>query len=92
MTTPEIPPGEDATSFRRHNNLLITESKKCHPNMLLVNDCMKKSFEMRRKDLLTELYTINAIFERYPFLRRPDQVCMHIYSAPSLIQTLGVFR
>ena len=74
MVTPEIPPGEDATSFRRHNNLLIAESKKSHPNMMLVSECMKKSFEMRRKDLLTEPYTINEVFGRYPFLRRPDQV------------------
>ena len=77
MSTPEIPPGEDATSFKRHNSLLIAESRKGHPNMLLVNDCMKKSFEMRRKDLLTELYSVNVVFEKYPFLRRPDQVATY---------------
>jgi len=74
MNPPDVPPGEDVISFRRHNNLLIAESKKSRANMLLVNECMEKSYEMRRRDLLSELYSITVVFEKYPFLRKPEQV------------------
>ena len=46
--------------------------------MLIVNDCMQKSFKMRHRDLLSELYDINTVFEKYPFLREPEQVYIHI--------------
>jgi len=77
MNPPDVPPGEDAISFRRqsrYNNLLIAESKKSHANMLLINECMEKSYEMRHRDLLSELHSITVVFEKYPFLCKPEQL------------------
>ena len=74
MNLPEVPAGEDEAAFKQHNKRLIVESKKTNPRMLVVNECMLKSFEMRRRDLLSELYDINTVFDKYPFLCEPEQV------------------
>ena len=47
-----VPAGEDKAAFKQHNKRLIAESKRNNPRMVIVNECMKKSFEMRRRDLL----------------------------------------
>ena len=74
MNLPAVPVGEDEAAFKQHNKRLIAESKRNNPSMMVVNECMKNSFEMRRRDLLSELYDINSVFEKYPFLRKPEQV------------------
>ena len=74
MNLPAVPAGEDEAAFKQHNKRLIAESKRNNPRMLTVNECMKKSFEIRRRDLLSELYDTNSVFEKYPFLHEPEQV------------------
>ena len=74
MNLPAVPAGEDEAAFKQHNKRLIAESERNNPRMLIVNECMKKSFKMRCRDLLSKLYNINSVFEKYPFLREPEQV------------------
>ena len=76
MNLPTIPPGEDVTSFQRHNKVLLIESKKAHPNMLVVGDLMERTFAMRRRDILESSYDINTILSKYPFLQNGEQVSL----------------
>lgn len=66
MKSPTVPPGEDDTSFKRHNKLLIMESKKSHPNMAVVSNLMDRSFALRRSDILTKSCDITTLFTKYP--------------------------
>ena len=57
----QVPPGEDKTSFERHNRLLsmeYTRPKRTRP-------LMKVSYAMRRNDILENGHTF-SIIEKYP--------------------------
>ncbi len=74
MKPPVVPPGEDETSFKRHNKILIMESKKTHPNLGIVNPLMERTFAFRRADILSNGGDVVTIFCKYPFLQSADQV------------------
>lgn len=74
LKSPSIPVGEDETSFQRHNKILILESKKAHPTMLVVSELMERTFAFRRKDILDASYDIETIVSKYPFLQNTEQV------------------
>ncbi len=74
MKPPEIPPGEDETSFKRHNKLLSIEYKKSKPNMAVVTSLMERTYAYRRIDILENSTDINEILSKYPFLQNLDQV------------------
>lgn len=69
-----IPPGEDETSFKGHNKLLMMESRTSNPNMAVVSSLMARSFALRRSDILKKSCDITTIFSKYPFLRNIEQV------------------
>ena len=80
VTLPSIPPGEDETSFKRHNNAIRLEmAKKGKQNMTVLNELVKQSFPMRRKDILDNSFHVNVILQKYRFLKNPDLVSLYYY-------------
>ena len=73
QTLIEIPPGEDQTSFDRHNRLLEIEFTRARRNESTVKELMKFSYAMRRNDILENGHTINVL-EKYPFLQTLEHV------------------
>ena len=72
----KVPDGEDEHSFSQHNKRLFAEYRKNHPNLVLVNDLMHRSFAQRRKDITETGYSaVESLFEVYPFLQDDNQVC-----------------
>lgn len=70
-----IPDGEDEASFARHNKLIKTElTKRGKGNTLVINELVKQSFAMRRKDITENAMHTNMILDKYPFLKEPNQV------------------
>ena len=69
----QVPPGEDKTSFERHNRLLSMEYTRPKKNETIVKELMKVSYAMRRNDILENGHTF-SIIEKYPFLQRPEHV------------------
>ena len=73
--SPVIPAGEDETSFIRHNSMIRSEvSKKEKKNKSVINELVKVSYGMRRRDILENASHVNVILDKYPFLREPDYV------------------
>ena len=68
-----MPAGEDDSSFARHNKEIKSQLAK-KKNSLVLNDLIKLSYAMRRKDILENSYHVKVIFEKYPFLKQPLQV------------------
>ena len=77
-----MPPGEDKTSFDRHNRVLRVEYSKSTPNGRLVKDLMKLTYPMRRKEILT---SDKSPFIDYPFLQVPEYVSNYNDSSIVLI-------
>ena len=71
---PEIPPGEDEHSFSRHNNLIKAELKKANVNRAILNKLADLSFAIRRRDILQNGSSLDAIYSSYPFLKDTNQV------------------
>ena len=69
----QVPPGEDKTSFERHNRLLSMEYTRPKKNETIVKELMKVSYAMRRNDILENGHTF-SIIEKYPFLQIPEHV------------------
>ena len=78
METPPVPPGEDQASFRRHNHVLLAESKKARPNMQVVTSLMEVTYALRRKDIISSTADVKHHLIQYPFLQNVDQVRNHI--------------
>lgn len=72
-TLVQVTPGEDKTSFERHNRLLSMEYTRPKKNEAIVKELMKVSYAMRRNDILENGHTF-IITERYPFLGQPEHV------------------
>lgn len=75
LDVPQIPVGEDETSFDRHNRVLKAEFSKSLPNVSNVKQLMKLTYPMRRREILSKGHTkdYNPI-AIYPFL----QVSVHV--------------
>ncbi len=74
MESPLVPTGEDKISFQRHNNMLKSEWKKRRPNLVVVNELTEQSFAMRWDELHSNVFDLETIFTKYPFLRSDSQV------------------
>ncbi len=76
ILSPTIPvfDGEDAISFHRHNSALKQEKKKVRPNKQVVAELMTQSFPMRWNDLHHNSYSVEIVFQMYPFLADVSEV------------------
>ena len=72
---PNVPEGEDDVSFERHNRVLKSEWTKSNRNALMVEQLMERTFPMRRRGILEAPADVQTIFDHYPFLQDPTQVC-----------------
>ena len=74
-TLPPIPAGEDDVSFKRHCRVLEAEWRKTKRSMMVVNELMSRTFGFRRRNILEIGSNVQELFDKYPFLQDPDQVC-----------------
>ena len=77
---PPIPSGEDETSFERHNRVLKSEYTKTNPNIHTVQELMKLTFPMRRRDILSQGHTYDPL-KKYPYLQQPGHVSYNVILA-----------
>ena len=86
LHVPQIPEGEDQTSFERHCRVLKAEYGKPNPNGKTVQQLMTITFPMRRRDILSEGHTFDPL-KKYPFLQQPSHVSTCLYKI-SLVSRL----
>ena len=82
MEAPPIPAGEDNTSFKRYNQMLLLESKKTKPNMQVVCCLIERTYAFRRGDIVSSVADAVHHLNYYPFLQNADQVsclCTYMY-------------
>lgn len=76
---PEIPAGgEDKVSHDRHVKLMQLEERKVSPDVNILADLMKRTFPIRRAEIIDEPQPVNELLKVYPSLRRCDQVIQSI--------------
>ena len=75
---PPVPDGEDQTSFDRHNRVLKAEYSKSHPNAKTVQELMKITFSMRRRDILSEGHVFDPL-KKYLYLQQPSYVSVYVF-------------
>ncbi|XP_030292943.1 sterile alpha motif domain-containing protein 3 isoform X2 [Sparus aurata] len=69
----ELCVGEDSTSVEAHVNVLQSECRKTHPNILTVKDRMARTFSWRRREIM-EGVPVEDVLNKYPYLRIPAGV------------------
>ena len=74
VKSPVPAPGEDAVSYERQIKVLQVEYKKANRNRAVVGNLMKRSFALRRQEILEKTVNIEHILVRFPFLQEADQV------------------
>lgn len=74
FTLPDVPEGEDAVSFERHNRVLQSQWTKSSRNVVTIEQLMERTFAMRRRDILEASSDVQTTFNKYPFLQDPNQV------------------
>ena len=85
LELPDIPAGEDSTSFERHNRTLDFEHQKLKPNAAVVKELMQITFAMRRRDILSAEHAHDI--GKYPFLQSPNHVSICSYKVISGLHT-----
>lgn len=73
---PATPEGEDRPSHDRHVKLIKLESKKYSPNQHIIQQLMKRTFTFRRMDILSNSLSLAEALERYPPLKKYDEVAI----------------
>ena len=89
LTLPDVPEGEDSTSYERHNHVLVAEWKKTSRNAMVVDELMSKTFAFRRRAILDDGCDVTALFTKFPFLQDPNQV-NNYYLGMSECETLNI--
>jgi hypothetical protein len=75
----EAPAGEDDISFQRHNNQIRAElSKKGKINRSIVDNLVKQTFSMRRKDITENPCHSFEVLKKYSFLKEVDQLFLEM--------------
>lgn len=60
---------EDEESNKRNLSLLVAEVLESNPSTARVKELMRRTFHQRRKWILEETNTVQAICEKYPVLK-----------------------
>ena len=76
MPTTSTSIGEDEASFESHNKAIRSEIKKPRGNQVIINDLVKRTYSMRRQDILKNGRDITDTLEKYSFFRNIDMVCL----------------
>ena len=67
---PIAPHGEDEASHKRHLNMLSLEAKKVKPNEKSLLELMKRTFPLRRQDIVDNSLPIATLLKQYPPLEK----------------------
>ena len=71
---PLILSGEDKGSHSRHTKMLQLEEHKVSPDTKVVSDLMRRTYAFRRQEILEQPQPIQHLLQRYPSLKRAEQV------------------
>ena len=74
---PLIPSGEDKASHERHLKVLKLEERKVTPNKKIISDLMRRTYPFRRQEILEQPQPIQQVLEKYPSLKRSEQVRLY---------------
>ena len=75
LSLPDVPQGEDETSFKRHNDAIRAEmAKRGKRNMSVIKELLNISYPMRRHDIKSDSSHVQITLQKYPFLKDPDLV------------------
>ena len=69
---------KDPRTHERNLMLLQEEEEKLHPNREVVMDIMKKTFYVRRQNILKASTSVSNLLKIYPSLRNYDQVSAYV--------------
>ena len=64
---------EDKASHKRHLWLMKKESKSFRPNKQITRDLMKRTFTIRRKEMVDGA-TLETLFSTYPTLKYHEKI------------------
>lgn len=76
------PIGEDEASLQRHKKKLKDEMKRVSPNKQIVRELMKRTYELRRKEIMECTGTIHDILLSYPALKDSGEVSYPLFKLP----------
>ena len=71
--------GEDKNSHDRHVKLMQLEERKVSPDLNILADLMKRTFSIRRTEIIDEPQPVYQLLKVYPSLRRYNQVIQLSY-------------
>ena len=71
--------GEDKNSHDRHVKLMQLEERKVSPDLNILADLMKRTFSIRRTEIIDEPQPVHQLLKAYPSLRRSNQVIQLSY-------------
>ena len=66
--------GEDKASFKIHMSSLKKEHARITPRPHVMADLMKKTFHVRRQEIMTSPTTVTNLLKAYPSLKKYDIV------------------
>ena len=69
-----LPVGEDDASQLRHSKLLKSELKKVNPNKRTVRELMKRTFPLRREEIVEGMGSVQDVLSSYAALKYPEEV------------------
>ena len=67
--------GEDEASHDRHVKLLALEWRKSKPNRHAIGELMRRTFGVRRKNILSSPASLDCLLKSYPPLQQYGEVC-----------------
>ena len=67
---PSVLHGEDDASHKRHLNMLSLEAKKVKPNEKSLQELMRRTFPIRRQDIVDNSIPIGTLLKQYPPLEK----------------------
>lgn len=70
---------KDPSTHERNLMLLQEEEEKLHPNREVMMDIMKKTFYIRRQNILKASVSVSNLLKIYPLLRNYNEV-VHMFS------------
>ena len=83
----------DPKVHERNLKALQNEEKKLNPNKAVIMGLMKKTFYIRRWNILKTPTTVSNILKIYPSLRNCDQVsCVHICNIINIVVSIFLSR
>ena len=69
---------DDMVSYHRNVSLIQQQAKKVAPSQHIITELMNKTFQIRRKVILSNPCRVCELIKTYPCLQSENQVCSMI--------------